>query len=109
MGHPVGKGRIFALKGQAMIYMTAESKHLVVLETGNLEKLKLGKPAVTPDGEIVLCWTPDPVWLADRIIDAEGDITKIVKLIEECSKRPQKPSNRPHHEPHVKFFGGRKG
>jgi len=93
-----------------MIYMTADKLHVVVLETGNLEKLKQGKPATTPDGEVLICWTPDPVWLADKIIDADGDAAKIVELITEAVKRPEKPSDRPRHKPYIQYsFGDKDG
>lgn len=91
-----------------MIYMTAGKLHIVVLETGNLEELKKGRPAHSPDGEVLICWTPDPVWLADKILETQGDGAKIAKLLEEASKRPEKPTNRPYHELYVKTFLGDK-
>lgn len=91
-----------------MIYMTAGKLHIVVLETGNLDELKKGRPAHSPDGEVLVYWTPDPVWLADKILDTQGDGEKIAKLLEEAAKRPEKPTNRPRHEPYVKTFFGYK-
>jgi hypothetical protein len=79
---------------------------IVVLETANIEQLKQGKPAKTPDGSVMIAWTPDPVWLADKIMDANGDAGEIGRLIDEASRRPQKPTNRPKHEPYVKSFLG---
>lgn len=90
-----------------MLYMTGEGGlKIVVLETGNLEELKKGRPAKTPDGSVLICWTPDPVWLADKILDSNGDTAKIAAAIDEASKRPQKPSNRPKHETYIKSFLG---
>ena len=59
-----------------MLYMAAGDRHIVILETGNLEELKKGRPAITPDGEVLICWTPDPVWLADKILETNGDGSK---------------------------------
>lgn len=76
---------------------------IVVLETANLEELKKGWPAKTPDGSVLIAWTPDPVWLADKIMDAMGrggDAKEIGRLIDEAAKRPQKPA-RPYHKAHV--------
>lgn len=89
-----------------MLYMTADGGNLkiVILESGNLEELKKGRPAKTLDGSVLIAWTPDPVWLADRILETGGDAEAIGKLIDEAAKRPEKPSPRPYHKPHVKDF-----
>lgn len=91
-----------------MIYMTGEANGkpiaVVILETANIEKIKQGFPAKTPDGSVLIAWTPDPVWLADRIMDTNGDATKIAALIDEGSKRPQKPECRPAHGRYTKEF-----
>lgn len=89
-----------------MLYLKSADGQLsiVVLETANLEEIKKGRPAKTPDGSVLIAWTPDPVWLADRIMDAMesgGDAVAIGKLIDEASKRPQKPA-RPYHPTHTK-------
>lgn len=82
-----------------MIYLQSPDGDLkiVVLETANLEEIKKGRPAKTPDGSVLIAWTPDPVWLADRIMDSGGDAKKIAAAIDEAAKRPQKPA-RPHHK-----------
>lgn len=87
-----------------MLYMTAGDKKIIVLETGNLEELKKGRPAMTPDGSVVIAWTPDPVWLADKLMDSAGDGETVARLIEEAMKRPQKPMTRPKHPVHVHEF-----
>lgn len=91
-----------------MIYLNGEDGQLkiVILETANLEEIKKGRPAKTPDGTVLIAWTPDPVWLADKIMESGGDARKIAALIDEASKRPQKPA-RPSHPLHTKDF--RKG
>lgn len=90
-----------------MIYLKSPEGdvRIVVLETANLESLKAGKPAKSPDGSVLIAWTPDPVWLADKIMETGGDAVQIGKLIDEAAKRPQKPTNRPHHGQHVHKFG----
>lgn len=91
-----------------MIYMKSEEGdvRIVVLESANIDRIREGKPAKTPDGSVLIAWTPDPVWLADKIMDAKGDAAAIGRLIDEAAKRPQKPSDRPFHEPYAKSFLG---
>lgn len=87
-----------------MLYMqTADGLKLVILETANLEEIKNGRPAVTLDNSVLIAWTPDPVWLADKIMETGGDAESIARLIDECSKRPQKQP-RPCHEKHEHSF-----
>ena len=85
-----------------MLYMTGDVT-LIVLESANIEKIKSGSPAKTPDGKVIIAWTPDPVWLADKIMDSDGSCEAIAKLIDEAAKRPQKPY-RPKHETHTHDF-----
>lgn len=89
-----------------MLYMTAGELKVIILETGNLDELKKGRPAKTPDGSVLIAWTPDPVWLADKIIDSKGDGPTIAKLIDEASRRPEKPGPRPTHGTYLKSFLG---
>ena len=79
---------------------------IVILETANLDELKKGHPAKTPDGSVVIAWTPDPVWLADKLMDTNGDAAEIGRLIDEASRRPEKPGPRPSHGTHQHKFGG---
>lgn len=89
-----------------MLYLTgSDGFRLLILETANLERIKEGKPLVTPDKKTLVAWTPDPVWLADRIADVkDGDAAEIARLIEEAANRPQKPTNRPKHETYLHKF-----
>lgn len=83
-----------------MIYMTSTSGlKIIVLEKQNIEKILEGNPAVTQDKSVLIAFTPDPLWLADKIMDTDGDAAAIARLIDEGSKRPQQPP-RPHHNPH---------
>ena len=87
--------------------LTGDGIKIIILETGNIEEIKKGRPASSPDGSVVVAWTPDPVWLADKIAETGGDAEAIGKLIDEASKRPQKPINRPKHQPHeIRFEKG---
>jgi len=91
-----------------MIYMkTADGKlRIVVLESANIEELKKGRPAKTADGSVLIAWCPDPVWLADQLMNTDGDGVEVARLIDEAAKRPEKPSPRPTHKPHLHKFGG---
>lgn len=93
-----------------MLYMTGGMGEvsIIVLETENLENIKAGKPATTPDGRIVIAWTPDPEWLAQQIATSNGDGRGIGQLIDESAKRPQAPI-RPPHEPRVTSFAKKEG
>lgn len=84
-----------------MLYMTGEDVKIIILETANLEEIRKGRPAKTPDGAVIIAWTPDPVWLADKIADTHGDARAIARLIDEAAKRPQKPA-RPSHPAHYR-------
>jgi hypothetical protein len=90
-----------------VLYLTGEGIAIVILEKGNIDEILKGRPAKTPDGKIIICFTPDPVWLADKIQDTSGDAAQIGRLIEEASKRPQRPANRPTHEKYIKSFLGK--
>ena len=88
-----------------MLYLKTDdgSVRIVILETANIEEIKKGRPAKSPDGAVLIAWTPDPVWLADKLMESGGDSSKIAQAIDEASKRPQKEP-RPHHEPYEKRF-----
>lgn len=82
-----------------MIYMKSQdgTVAIIVLETANLEEIRKGRPARTPDGSILIAHTPDPEWLAQQIMASGGDVQEIGRAIDEASKRPEKPL-RPYHE-----------
>jgi len=80
---------------------------IIVLEANNLEQIRQGRPAKTPDGSVLIAYTPDPVWLADKLMDTDGDAGAVAALIDEAAKRPQKEPNRPKHGQHLhKFLRG---
>lgn len=91
-----------------MLYLKSDDGALrvIILESANLDALKAGRPAKTPDGSVLIAWTPDPVWLADKLMDTDGDTQAVARLIDEAAKRPEKPGPRPTHKPHHHKFGG---
>lgn len=93
-----------------MLYLSDSETGLkiIVLESANLDELRKGRPAHSPDKSVLIAWTPDPVWLADKIMDSGGDAKRIAELIDEAAKRPEKPSPRPHHKPHYTNFRDQK-
>ena len=94
-----------------MIYLktTDGTLKVIVLEAGNLAKIQQGQPAKTPDGTVIIAFTPDPVWLADKLMDCDGEAVAIAALIDESAKRQQKPVNRPPHGQHIHTFGSTHG
>jgi hypothetical protein len=75
-----------------MLYMTGTNGlKIVILESANLEELKKGRPAKTPDGKVLIGWTPDPGWLAEQIKNSSGDGSVIGRLIDEAAQRPEQP------------------
>ena len=48
-----------------MLYLCAPGGQLrvFVLETPEVDRLKLGVPILTPDRAILVAWTPDQPWL----------------------------------------------
>src|SRR5256885_185084 len=92
-----------------MLYMSGDAGKIVVLETANLEELKKGRPARTPDGSVIIAWTPDPAWLGERIEASGGDAGRVGELIDEAARRPERPSVRPpgpKQPPRVVRFDG---
>jgi hypothetical protein len=70
---------------------------LLVLEPGNLEKLKEGKPIhkflneflpeLQTKVELVFAYTPDAAWVSQQMKGCETDIRKLLKLLEESLSR----------------------
>ena len=50
-----------------MIYFTTtDGRAVLIIEGGNLDRLKAGKPMKTPDGKFMVCYTPDIEWTFDQ-------------------------------------------
>jgi hypothetical protein len=94
-----------------MIYLSAQRDgqpvSIVILESGNLEKLKEGSPCMTPDGRVLIAWTPDIEWLRDQILASDGHLDKIADAIAESAKRPQ-TAVRGSRTMEMHTFGGRR-
>ena len=75
----------------------------MILEAGNLQDIIEGQCLKTPDGTVLIGYTPDIVWLADQLMDSDGDPQTIGRLIDQAAKRPQK-GPRPHHPMYVHRF-----
>jgi hypothetical protein len=91
-----------------MLYLKSAdgATKIIVLESANLDELRKGRPARTPDGSVLIAWTPDPVWLADKLMDATGDAAAVGRLIDEAAGRAEKPGPRPPHKTHEHRFAG---
>jgi hypothetical protein len=74
-----------------MLYMPGD-KTLVVLEPGNIDAMRTGRPAITPDRKILIAWTPDPAWLADRLRASGGDGALVAHALREAALRPITPT-----------------
>jgi hypothetical protein len=70
---------------------------MLVLEPGNLEKLKAGQPIhkwlnefipeLPTKVELLFAYTPDAVWVAERMKACEGDALRLAELIQESLTR----------------------
>ena len=72
---------------------------MLVLEPGNLEKLKRGEPIhkwlnefmpeLRQKVELLFCYTPDAVWVAEQLNATKGDAVKLAEVIEaSLSRKP---------------------
>lgn len=71
---------------------------MLVLEPGNIEKLKKGEPIhkwlneFIPDlpirVELLLAYTPDSVWVAQQVAGKTNDGLKLAEAIQESLTRP---------------------
>lgn len=85
-----------------MLYMTkpGSTYKVIILEQADIDSMLDGAPVITPDSHVVIGWTADPEWLADKLKDAGGDIVKMADFILGATERPVQPM-RPPHEPKV--------
>jgi hypothetical protein len=68
---------------------------MLVLEPGNIEKLKLGQPVIkrmskldpqaAHDFEVAIAFTPDSIWVSEQIRGGKG----IAEALEESITRPE--------------------
>lgn len=65
---------------------------MIVLEPGNLEKLKQGQPIhkwlnefipeLPQQVELLFAYSPDIVWVAEQVKDCKGDAIKLAEVIQ---------------------------
>lgn len=73
-----------------MIYaVSATGVTFIILEPGNLERLKAGAPIAGPDGKVFLLYTPDIVKFADRLKENDLDFSTLPEILEECKDLPE--------------------
>jgi hypothetical protein len=70
---------------------------ILVLEPGNLEKLKAGQPIhkwlnefipeLPRKVELLFTYSPDVMWVAEQLKDASGDVLKMAEIIESSLTR----------------------
>ena len=69
-----------------MIYFsTKDGKHVVVLDPANVAQLKSGDSLMTPDGIVIMSFTPDALWLSgelEKVFSGEEKVLTPVKLKE---------------------------
>jgi hypothetical protein len=73
---------------------------MIILEPENLEELKAGVYAKSPNGVVLISYTPDAEWLGGQLIaNAENLSPELLdSLIKKAQKRPEK-RNRAYFPP----------
>ena len=72
---------------------------MLVLEPGNIEKLKSGQPIhkylnefmpeLSTSVELLFSYTPDALWVAEQMKSSPGDCSKLADVIQESLSRPE--------------------
>lgn len=92
-----------------MLYITTtDGRHVLILEPSNIEKMKAGTPAITPDKKVTVAYCPDMEWLQGQIRQASitENITQEVldRLLNEGLTKPEKIrtpiATEPAHDKH---------
>src|SRR5712692_4245758 len=83
-----------------MIYFTtSDHKHVLILEPTNMVRLEEGKPCVSPDSLVILCYSPDIEWTTEQLkkIFDENDHKlypeRLEELLNEGLSRPRVERN----------------
>jgi hypothetical protein len=82
-----------------MLYFnTRGGQHIVILEPENLEAVKAGQFAKSPNKAVLIAYTPDAGWLGEQIVANVNNLTPelLDRLIAESQQRPEK-RGRAHH------------
>jgi len=89
-----------------MIYLKIKGTHFIVLEPGNIDKLKEGGLVRTPSGDVGIIYTPDIMWFREqqpKLQFGEMDIDEFDRIHKESLKRPEVRDNA-YHKP---IWGGK--
>jgi hypothetical protein len=92
-----------------MIYLKlTDGRHLLILEPANLARLQGGEPITSPTHEVMVAYTPDILWLQDKLVQCDFEITpkQLDKLLAQGLKR--EPVLRASAEDEVKLFDSTK-
>lgn len=94
-----------------MIHLKIGQKTVLVLEPGNIKRLKEGHALFTQDEEISICYTPDMEFLQEeirKIVEKESKLSveQFVAAIELSSTRTE-IVDRPVHPPELLLGGER--
>jgi hypothetical protein len=82
-----------------VIYLNHGDRKLVILEPGNLERLRAGRLAIVPDDSVAIAFCPDHVWPQEEIFKIGADkltVEDIVRLLKEGQTRAD-VTERPYH------------
>lgn len=78
-----------------MIFIGTDDAHrIIVIEPGNIDRLKEGKPLIAPDGTLIV-FTNDAKWTAEQIVEmlktmeGEFDAKLLDFIFKEGVKRPE--------------------
>lgn len=56
-----------------MIYMRlGDGTYMLVVEPSNVTQIKAGHPLITPDERFVICYTPDVLYVEQKIQEAQS-------------------------------------
>jgi hypothetical protein len=84
-----------------MLYFnTIDEQHIIILEPENLEAVKAGQYAKSPNHAVMFAYTPDAEWLEEQLIANANNLTPelLDRLIKESQQRPEK-RGRAYHPP----------
>jgi hypothetical protein len=92
-----------------MIYLKlVDGRHIVILEPGNLRELERGgNPAVSPDKEVMVAYTPDVEWLNEKLMECRAELNQSPELLDDLLKQSQKRprvEERPYRPPTMEKF-----
>lgn len=75
-----------------MIYLKVKNSHIIVLEPGNIKKLKDGGMVRSPNGEVGILYTPDIVWFKEqqpKLQYGQMDVDLFDRIHKESLKRSE--------------------